>query len=338
MLLRSFCSFSGGVFASILLATAILFGATNTAQAATCSCTCRGAAAVGITVSSCTSCNATCEARCGAGGTSPTAISCTGDPAPAPEPTPSTPSQPGSGGTTNTRRPSAGTNSTNSTGEIPTGICLYNCTTPRATTCTTNEECVSACNTNCVTLVGNSTCATNPAPRCAPAGADGRRTCIFECQVAPPDACTVGDAGNSVCGSRSAQICRPPAGTTGGSAPVIAVSTAVQPRCVSPRGTPSGAGNETSGSTNTSGGSSESGGGTRNTYALTNPVTGANTIPAIIGKGVRALMGLVGAVALLMFVIGGVRWILSAGDPKDVQAAQDMLRNASIGLLIIFLS
>jgi hypothetical protein len=71
---------------------------------------------------------------------------------------------------------------------------------------------------------------------------------------------------------------------------------------------------------------------------LNNPITGANTIPAVIGKAVRAVMGLVGALALLMFVIGGVRWILSAGDPKDVQAASDMLKNASIGLLIIFLS
>ena len=122
---------------------------------------------------------------------------------------------------------------------------------------------------------------------------------------------------------------------------MISVSTTVQPRCVSPRGTPSNAGGSTgptSADSSNEDRSDRSEGSSRGTYHLTNPVTGANTIPAIVGKVVRALMGLVGAVALLMFVIGGIRWILSAGDPKDVQAVQDMLRNGSVGLLIIFLS
>lgn len=352
MFLRTLCSLGRGALVGFIFALGLLFASTSVAEAATCNCTCRGQTPTATTLSACTSCASMCESRCSGTGVGPVAVSCREDsapPAPAPPtPAPSTPSPSGSSGSGGSRRrPSgtSGTNTTNSTnatngtaGVAATGICLYNCTTPRATTCTSNEECVTACNSNCGTLVGNSTCATNPAPRCAPAGADGRRTCIFECQVAPPDSCTVGDQGNSVCGSRSAQICRPPAGTTGGTAPTITVSTTVQPRCVSPRGSPSEAGGSPSGSQTGSEDRATSGGSSRETFRLNNPVTGAATIPAVIGKAVRALMGLVGAIALLMFVIGGVRWILSAGDPKDVQAAQDLLKNASIGLLIIFLS
>lgn len=328
MFVRTFLDRAAKVLTGTLVSLSCLFGMMTIASAATCSCTCRGAAAVSLPVSACTSCAPSCEARCGAGGTSPTAVSCTDD----------TPSAPSGGAPGGAPGGTAGGGTGGSAGATPsgdaqTGICLYNCTVPRATTCTSNADCVTACNTNCPTLVGNSTCARSPAPRCAPAGADGTRTCIFECQVAPPDTCTIGDAGNSACGSRSPQICRPPSGGSG-TAPTIAVSTTVQPRCASTQSPPS-----SSGDSNTNRSSSGSSGGSESgAFRLNNPITGANTIPAVIGKAVRAIMGLVGAIALLMFVIGGVRWILSAGDPKDVQAASDMLKNASIGLLIIFLS
>lgn len=331
-----------GVALAFVLGSGFFLGAPG-AQATTCNCECAAIRVPGTrSASSCAACPAACDAYCGQPEALPSVATCGLEPT-TPSPAPSTPSPSAGSSRTRTPAPTGGAGAATgggtqagdtAAGAATQGACVYNCSTPHVTTCTSNADCVTACNTNCPNLVSNSTCATNPAPRCAPAGSDGQRTCVFECQVSPPDACTVGDAGNSACGSRSAQICRPPAGSTG-AAPTIAVSTTVQPRCLDPHQSNSAA---TNGSDTNSNGDSSGSSSSAGSFPLTNPIRGANTIPAIIGKAVRAVMGLVGAIALLMFVLGGVRWILAAGDSKQTQAASDMLKNATIGLLIIFLS
>lgn len=50
------------------------------------------------------------------------------------------------------------------------------------------------------------------------------------------------------------------------------------------------------------------------------------------------ILGIVGSLALLMFVYGGFTWILSGGSSDKVQQGKDILRNAVIGLILVFTS
>ena len=48
----------------------------------------------------------------------------------------------------------------------------------------------------------------------------------------------------------------------------------------------------------------------------------------------RLTNGIVGGVILLMLVIGGIQYIMSAGDPGNVKKAKGMVMNAIIGLVL----
>lgn len=50
------------------------------------------------------------------------------------------------------------------------------------------------------------------------------------------------------------------------------------------------------------------------------------------------ILGLVGSLSLLAFVIGGVMFMLSAGSKEKVQRAQQVIVSAVIGLVIVFSS
>jgi len=51
---------------------------------------------------------------------------------------------------------------------------------------------------------------------------------------------------------------------------------------------------------------------------------------------IKAVVGVIGAVALLMFVVAGIMWMTSGGNDKNYKEAQEMMQNSAIGLLIIF--
>ena len=67
---------------------------------------------------------------------------------------------------------------------------------------------------------------------------------------------------------------------------------------------------------------------------LTNPL-GTTDIGELIARFIRALSGIAGSMALLMFVVGGVMWMTAEGSDR-VQTAQTILKNASIGMVLIF--
>lgn len=69
--------------------------------------------------------------------------------------------------------------------------------------------------------------------------------------------------------------------------------------------------------------------------ALPDPLSGAN-VPQIVGNMIRTIMGISGSIALLMFVFGGIQYIQSGGDAKKAAAAFSYIKNASLGLLLIF--
>lgn len=79
------------------------------------------------------------------------------------------------------------------------------------------------------------------------------------------------------------------------------------------------------------------GSGDAGSVALYNPL-GANLgVAEFISRGIRMFIGLIGGLALIMFVYGGVMW-MTAGDSKRVDTAKEILKNSTIGLLLIFFS
>ena len=70
---------------------------------------------------------------------------------------------------------------------------------------------------------------------------------------------------------------------------------------------------------------------------LPNPLP-AEDIPTVIGFVIKGVLGVVGAIALLMLVWGGITWMTSAGNAEKVKRGKDSIVWAIFGLLAIFLS
>ncbi|MCG2695469.1 pilin [Candidatus Parcubacteria bacterium] len=75
--------------------------------------------------------------------------------------------------------------------------------------------------------------------------------------------------------------------------------------------------------------------------SLTNPLTGNQTskdIPVLIGQVISALLGIVGSIALVMFIYGGFTWMTAAGNSEQVAKGKNIIVWAAIGLVVIFAS
>ncbi len=70
---------------------------------------------------------------------------------------------------------------------------------------------------------------------------------------------------------------------------------------------------------------------------LTNPLS-TDSPNVLIGKIVNSILGLVGSLALLMFVFGGLTWMTSSGNQEKVKRGRDIIVWSAIGLVIIFAS
>jgi len=70
---------------------------------------------------------------------------------------------------------------------------------------------------------------------------------------------------------------------------------------------------------------------------LVSPIK-AKTVPELIGSIIKTALGIVGALALLMFVFGGLTWLTSGGSPDKIKKGRDILIWAVIGLVVIFAS
>lgn len=62
------------------------------------------------------------------------------------------------------------------------------------------------------------------------------------------------------------------------------------------------------------------------------------SVAGVIGRVINALLGIVGALALLLFVWGGLTWMTAAGDSSKVDKAKKTITWAALGLLAIFAS
>ena len=68
---------------------------------------------------------------------------------------------------------------------------------------------------------------------------------------------------------------------------------------------------------------------------LTNPL-GADSVNELVGRVINSLMGIVGSLALLMFVYGGLVWMTSSGSQDKVKKGKDILLWSAVGLIVIF--
>lgn len=67
---------------------------------------------------------------------------------------------------------------------------------------------------------------------------------------------------------------------------------------------------------------------------ITNPI-GITDPRQIIGNIIKAILSIVGSLALLMFVYGGVLWITSFGEAKRIEKGKTIITWAVLGLALI---
>ncbi len=189
---------------------------------------------------------------------------------------------------------------------------------------------------------GTATASTDPTPvshvlpPLAP-GNIGPGHCAYQCRSETHDTrdigVTVGCGNDSDCTADCAGRCEqnsPPGGLSGNGLGAFVghcVATDPGPHCILPTASASAGTSSTGPSVASGAGASVS--------ELPNPI-GTNDITVIFGRIVRAVLGLVGALALFWFVWGGILWMTARGDKGEVKKAQDIIKNASIGILIIF--
>ena len=70
---------------------------------------------------------------------------------------------------------------------------------------------------------------------------------------------------------------------------------------------------------------------------LTNPLE-ENSPEIVIANVINTVFGIVGSLALLMFIYGGLTWMTSAGNKESVDKGKNIIKWAAIGLVIIFSS
>lgn len=69
-----------------------------------------------------------------------------------------------------------------------------------------------------------------------------------------------------------------------------------------------------------------------------NGVATIDCIPPLIANLIYWLILLVGTIAVIFIIIGGIRFILSGGDSKKLEQAKKTVGFSVLGLLLVFLS
>ena len=63
-----------------------------------------------------------------------------------------------------------------------------------------------------------------------------------------------------------------------------------------------------------------------------------NNIQTLIGTIIKAVLGVVGSLALVMFIYGGLLWMTAAGNTERVEKGKKTIVWAVLGLVVIFTS
>ncbi len=62
------------------------------------------------------------------------------------------------------------------------------------------------------------------------------------------------------------------------------------------------------------------------------------SLPVLVGRIIRTLLGLLGIIFVVLMVYAGFLWMTARGESDPVDKAKDIIRNAIIGLVLIFLA
>lgn len=68
---------------------------------------------------------------------------------------------------------------------------------------------------------------------------------------------------------------------------------------------------------------------------LPNPL-GTTSPEELIGRVIKALLSIVGSLALLMFIYGGILWLTAGGSSEGVKKGQEIIKWSVAGILLIF--
>lgn len=66
--------------------------------------------------------------------------------------------------------------------------------------------------------------------------------------------------------------------------------------------------------------------------------TGVTSLPDLFNTVFTFLLGIVGGLAIIFLIIGGIRYILARGDEKAAKGAKDQITAAIIGLVVALLA
>lgn len=67
----------------------------------------------------------------------------------------------------------------------------------------------------------------------------------------------------------------------------------------------------------------------------TTGIPGGNAdLGLVVGKVMRAVFGIMGSIAVIVVIVGGLQYVLSAGDPKRTARAKETILYAIIGIVI----
>jgi hypothetical protein len=66
--------------------------------------------------------------------------------------------------------------------------------------------------------------------------------------------------------------------------------------------------------------------------------TGAPTLPEAFANITNLLLFIIGAIAVVVIIIGGIRYVTSSGDATATKSAKDTILYALIGLVVAFLA
>ncbi len=70
--------------------------------------------------------------------------------------------------------------------------------------------------------------------------------------------------------------------------------------------------------------------------SLTNPLGSVTNPDQVIANVISTFLGIVGGIALIIFVYGGFLMLISSGNPEKVKKGRDALMWATLGLVVIF--
>ncbi|PIR43062.1 hypothetical protein COV24_04765 [candidate division WWE3 bacterium CG10_big_fil_rev_8_21_14_0_10_32_10] len=69
---------------------------------------------------------------------------------------------------------------------------------------------------------------------------------------------------------------------------------------------------------------------------LENPLGGGTNIENTMSSAIKVVLGLIGSVTLLVFIIGGVMWLTSGGNQQRVSMGTNTMLYAAVGIFVIF--